>query len=75
MGGQTGARFDRTFANRLRAAHGKVFGAIAAVRAGTRNETIRSFAQHTNQVVMRHITLLESTGLVDYEDLPPPPDP
>lgn len=75
MSGQTGAEFDRTFVNRLRAAHGKVFSTIAAVRAGTRNATVRSFAQHANQVVMRHITLLESTGLVDYDELPLPPDP
>lgn len=64
--------FQRIFANRLRAAHGVVFGVIAAVRADTRNDEIRAFAATANQVVLRHITLLESTGLVDYTKLPQP---
>jgi hypothetical protein len=34
------------------------------VRAGTRSEVIRAFAQQANDVVMKHMTLLESTGLV-----------
>jgi predicted outer membrane protein len=64
--------FERIFANRLRAAHGVIFGVIAQVRAGTRNDDIRAFAATANQVVLRHITLLESTGLVDYTALPQP---
>jgi len=74
-----GAQFDAIFVDRLRAAHGKVFAVIAAVRAGTRNDTMREFAQTANAVVLKHITLLESTGLVDYDTLPtaaaPPPPP
>lgn len=66
------SEFERVFANRLRAAHGAVFGVIAQVRAGTRNDDIRAFAATANQVVLRHITLLESTGLVDYAALPEP---
>jgi predicted outer membrane protein len=73
--GKYGADFDATFANRLRAAHGKVFAAIATVRAGTRNDTVREFATTANSVVMKHMTLLESTGLVDYPALPLPLDP
>lgn len=61
---QTGEGFDRTFANRLRGAHGTVFGLVAEVRAGTRNEVIRAFAEQANTVVMKHMSLLESTGLV-----------
>jgi predicted outer membrane protein len=72
MSGQYGTAFDRTFANRLRAAHGKVFTVVAAVRAGTRNDLIRGFAQTAVEVVMKHMTLLESTGNVDYNALPPP---
>ncbi|NKQ56855.1 DUF4142 domain-containing protein [Amycolatopsis sp. K13G38] len=64
--------FERVFANRLRAAHGVVFAVIAGVRAGTRNDEIRQFAATANQVVLRHITLLESTGLVDFGRLPQP---
>ncbi|WP_291419464.1 DUF4142 domain-containing protein [Actinophytocola sp.] len=57
-----GVKFDQTFADRLRAAHGTVFGLIAEVRAGTRNATIRDFAQQANNIVMKHMTLLEGTG-------------
>lgn len=72
LSGKSGADYDRTFADRLRAAHGAVFTIIAQVRTGTRNPTIRQFAQTANVVVMRHMTLLESTGLVDFEELPAP---
>jgi predicted outer membrane protein len=70
--GKKGADFDVTFANRLRAAHGKVFGLVGAVRSGTQNELIRSFAQTAVNVVMKHMTLLESIGNVDYGALPTP---
>jgi predicted outer membrane protein len=75
LASRTGPEFDRTFADRLRAAHGKVFGVVATVRAGTRNDTIRAFAQTAINVVMKHMTLLESIGLVNYEALPTPPAP
>jgi predicted outer membrane protein len=68
--GKWGADFDVAFANLLRAAHGRVFSFAAAVRAGTRNEAIRDFAQTAVNVVMKHMTLLEGTGLVDYAALP-----
>jgi predicted outer membrane protein len=61
---KSGSEFDRVFADRLRGAHGTVFGLVAEVRAGTRSEVIRAFAQQANDVVMKHMTLLESTGLV-----------
>jgi predicted outer membrane protein len=67
-----GAEYDRLFADRLRAAHGTVFNIIAQVRTGTRNPIIRAYAQTANVVVMRHMTLLESTGLVAFNDLPAP---
>lgn len=60
----SGDDFDRVFANRLRAAHGTVFGLIAEVRAGTRNDDIRAFATAANDVVMKHMTILEGTGHV-----------
>jgi predicted outer membrane protein len=72
LSSRTGAEFDQTFADRLRAAHGKVFSSIAAVRAGTRNDKIREFASKANAVVLKHMTLLEETGLVDYSQLPTP---
>ncbi len=72
---KTGDEYDKTFADRLRAAHGKVFAAVAVVRAGTKNSEIRSFAQVAVDVVMKHMTLLESTGRVDFAALPTPPPP
>ncbi|HVW43773.1 MAG TPA: DUF4142 domain-containing protein [Amycolatopsis sp.] len=67
-----GADFDRLFTNRLRLAHGIVFNSIAQVRVSTGNDEIRAYANTANQVVLRHIALLESTGLVDYGALPQP---
>ncbi|MCW2879202.1 MAG: hypothetical protein JWQ95_3302 [Sphaerisporangium sp.] len=72
---KTGEDYDRTFADRLRAAHGKVFSAVALVRAGTKNSEIRAFAQVAIDVVMKHMTLLEGTGKVDFAALPTPPPP
>ena len=70
-----GPQFDQIYTDRLRAAHGKIFPAIANIRAGTRNDVVRRLAQQTNQFVMTHLTLLESSGLVDYGSLPAPPQP
>jgi putative membrane protein len=63
----SGDQFDKTFADRLRAAHGTVFGLIAEIRAGTRNSVIRDFASTANTIVMKHMTLLESTGDVSAD--------
>ena len=62
--------FDQIFIDRLRAAHGKIFPAIATIRASTRNDAVRQLAQQANQFVMTHMTLLESSGIVDYAALP-----
>jgi predicted outer membrane protein len=70
-----GDEFDRIFVDRLRAAHGKVFSVIALVRSGTRNDLVRELAQQSNQFVGTHLTLLESTSLVDWQHLPLPPEP
>jgi len=70
-------QFDQIFVDRLRSAHGKIFPAIAIIRSSTRNDTVRILAQKANQFVMTHMTLLESSGIVDYGGLPtaPPPGP
>jgi putative membrane protein len=70
-----GEDFDRVYIDRLRAAHGKIFPAIATIRASTRNDTVRKLAQRTNQFVMTHMTLLESSGIVDFAALPTAPPP
>ena len=67
--------FDQIFIDRLRAAHGKIFPAIATIRSSTRNDSVRKLAQQTNQFVMTHLTLLESSGIVDYANLPTAPPP
>jgi putative membrane protein len=75
MRAASGADFDRIFVDRLRAAHGKIFPAIGLVRSSTRNSVVRQLAQSSNGFVLTHLTLLESTGLVNYESLPTAPAP
>ena len=67
--------FDQIFVDRLRAAHGNIFPAIGTIRSSTRNDSVRKLAQEANQFVMTHLTLLESSGLVDYGALPTAPPP
>jgi putative membrane protein len=69
---KTGKAFDEAFAQRLRFAHGAVYGAIAQVRAGSRNALMRAFAKQCEIFVHRHMSLLESTGEVNFDDLPKP---
>jgi predicted outer membrane protein len=71
MQNNTGARFDQIFVTRLRAAHGKIFPVIGAVRSSTRNKVVRELADQANIFVTNHMKMLESTGLVQYEKLPP----
>jgi predicted outer membrane protein len=73
IAGKSGSDFDRTFVQRLRAAHGIVLPIIAQVRSGTRNDLIRQFATVAAVFVNRHMEYLESTGLVDFSALPEPP--
>jgi len=70
-----GTDFDQIYIDRLRAAHGKIFPAIATVRASTRNDTVRKLAQRANQFVATHMTLLETSGIVDFKALPAAPAP
>ena len=72
LANKSGPEFDRTFADRLRAAHGKVFTTVAMVRSSTRNNMIRQFAQVAVDIVMKHMTLLESTQLVSDAGLSDP---
>lgn len=75
LSARTGSDYDRQFVQILRAAHGQVLPLITQVRVGTRNDVMRRFATTADEFVTRHIGYLESTGLVDYSALPPPPDP
>ncbi|KXK60186.1 hypothetical protein AWW66_20115 [Micromonospora rosaria] len=71
MQNASGARFDQIFVTRLREAHGKIFPVVGAVRASTRNATVRKLADDANRFVLHHMEMLESTGLVRWEQLPP----
>lgn len=85
----TGEEYEYKFANLLRAAHGKIFPAIGAVRNSTRNTLVRQLASDANLTVLDHITVLEKTGKVDFDAIaddaanastasptgPPPPVP
>ena len=71
----TGAAYDWTAVNLLRQAHGSVLPVLISVRAGTRNDVIRRFADEAAVYVTRHMAYLESTGLVDYARLDEPPAP
>jgi hypothetical protein len=54
MQNASGARFDQIFVTRLRVAHGKIFPVIGAVRASTRDATIRRLADDANRFVLHH---------------------
>lgn len=75
LSGQSGQEYDRLFAQRLRLTDGEVLPALTTVRAGTRNELIRSFAATAATLVSKHMEVLERTGLVDYSRLPTPRPP
>lgn len=67
-----GKDFDRAFAKRLHFAHGLVYQAIADVRAHSRNQMMRAFAKQCEIFVNRHMALLETTGEVNFDDMPKP---
>lgn len=69
MATASGSQFDSVWAMRLRAAHGMIFTVIAKSRAATTDPEIRKFVTTANAVVMKHMTILESTGSVDFAAL------
>lgn len=71
----TGSDYDRIAVQRLREAHGIVLPLLASVRVGTRNDLVRAFAIEGQEYVKRHLSYLESTGLVNYSALPETPSP
>jgi predicted outer membrane protein len=72
MATASGAQFDSVWAMRLRSAHGTVFTLIAQVRASTTDPEIRKFATTANTIVLKHMSLLESTGMVEFPALSAP---
>jgi predicted outer membrane protein len=75
MDASEGEEFDREFIQRLREAHGEIYPAIAFVRAATQNDMIRDFADTAEEFVGRHMDYLEDSGLVDWVQIPPAPEP
>ncbi|MET8681359.1 DUF4142 domain-containing protein [Streptomyces sp. NPDC004647] len=59
--------YAQRFTNVLRAAHGKVFVLIGQIRNTTRNTLVRGLADEANMTVLDHITMLERTGMVDFD--------
>jgi len=72
MDAASGDEFDAVFANRLRAAHGKVYAYSAQIRAGTKNELIRILSTQAMITVFDHMKVLEETGRVDFAGLESP---
>ncbi len=73
-----GEQYERLFVQLLRRAHGKVFALVASIRAQTRNSMVRALATSANATVLDHISVLEASGLVDFDtlsDQPAPPSP
>jgi len=64
-----GGDLDRAYVNRMRAAYGSLFGLASEVRAGTQDDNVRTFAQTVVDTALRHMTLLESTGLAETTSL------
>ncbi|MFG1641869.1 DUF4142 domain-containing protein [Amycolatopsis sp. NPDC049252] len=65
----SGDEFDRVYVNRLRAEYGDLFALASDVRAGTRDDDVRAFAQTAVDTTLGHLTLLESTGLAETTSL------
>jgi predicted outer membrane protein len=62
-----GKQFDTDMVTILRATNGQVLATIANVRTTTRNSLVRALANLANETVLDHITVVEKTGLVDFD--------
>ncbi|MEU9154962.1 DUF4142 domain-containing protein [Streptomyces sp. NPDC048417] len=66
---QSGRQFDSTSANIMRVTHGQIFPTIAKIRASTTNTLVRQLADLANDTVLDHITVLENTGVVNFDQV------
>ncbi|MES4886879.1 DUF4142 domain-containing protein [Streptomyces sp. NPDC096012] len=64
---ESGKQFDTDFANILRMTHGSIFNSIAKIRSTTKNSLVRALADQANNTVLDHMTVMEKTGLVDFD--------
>ncbi|MFE5816091.1 DUF4142 domain-containing protein [Streptomyces sp. NPDC056479] len=69
LGADTGRQFDSDMANILRTTHGQIFTTVAKIRATTRNTLVRQLAEQANDTVLDHISVMEKTGLVDFDQV------
>ncbi len=65
----TGKQFDTDMANILRVTHGTIFNTVAKIRANTKNSLVRQLADQANDTVLDHITVMEKTGLVNFDQV------
>jgi len=62
-----GKQFDTDLANILRVTHGQIFPFVFKNTATTENSLVRELADQANDTVLDHITVMEQTGLVDFD--------
>jgi len=67
LSADSGSKFNTDFANILRLTHGQIFSTVAKIRATTENTLVRQLADQANDTVLDHITVMEKTGLVDFD--------
>lgn len=67
LNGESGRQFDTDFANILRMTHGSIFNTVAKIRSTTKNSLVRALADQANDTVLDHISVMERTGLVDFD--------
>jgi predicted outer membrane protein len=63
----SGTAFDSNFANILRTTHGSIFNTVAKIRSTTKNSLVRALADQANDTVLDHITVMEKTGFVNFD--------
>ncbi|MFE2645624.1 DUF4142 domain-containing protein [Streptomyces nigra] len=66
---KSGKEFDSTAVAIVRVTHGQIFPAIAKIRVTTQNTLVRQPADLANDTVLDHITVLENTKLVNFDQV------
>jgi len=69
LNADSGKQFDTDMATLLRATDGQILATIASVRTTTKNTLVRALADQANDIVLDLITVLEKTGLVDFDQV------
>lgn len=64
---KSGQEFDATATAIMRVTHGQIFPVVAKIRANTQNTLVRQLADQANDTVLDHMTVLEKTGMVNFD--------